>query len=202
MRRDKDGAVKLSLWQKFKSVRLGKKLRKGQLPKGRVTPKEARDAFRIGACANTMEVFGMLSAKVFRADGSCFDAGLISVEKITTAFRDYIVDALQDSTTYPMDAFTWHGSGTGATAEANTQTALVTEVATRTDGTQIEGATADIYKSVGTVSYSGSFAIVEHGIFTASTAGTMMDRSLFSAINVSSGDSIQFTYEATFNAEA
>jgi hypothetical protein len=130
------------------------------------------------------------------------DLGLISARKITTAFRDYIVDSLQNSTTHPMDVFKYHASGTGVTAESNTQTALVTEVQSRTSGTQVEGAAADIFKTVGTIDYTGAHAITEHGIFSANAVGTMMDRSLFSAINVSDGDSIQFTYEATFNAEA
>lgn len=201
-KRDKDGNVKDSLVQRFRSWRLNKKVRDGKLPRGRTTSTEVGEALKMGCPENAMELWGFLSAKLLRSDGTCKDFGLISVQKITTAFRDYIVDSMQNSTSSPMDAFKYHGCGTGTGAEANTETALATEVGSRVSGTQIEGATANIYKSVATISFSNTYAIVEHGLFSASSSGTMMDRSLFSAINVVSGDSIQFTYEATFNAES
>lgn len=202
MKRDKQGCIRLGLWQRLKSWWLGRKLRQGKVPRGRVTSQMAAQALAMGTPINAIEGFGLLFARVLRADGSVLEMGLISCQKITTAFRDYLVDSLQNSTTSPLDVFKYHASGTGTTAEANTQTALVTEVATRTSGTQLEGASANIYRSVGTVSYSGAFAITEHGLFSASSAGTLMDRSVFAAINVASGDAIEFTYEATFNAEA
>jgi len=202
MKRDKDGTVVPGVWQKIKSYWLGRRLRQGKIPRGRtITSEQAAEVLALGAPKNAIEGFGLLFAKVNRG-GKSEDLGLISVLKITTAFRDYLVDSLQNSTTHPLSNFRYHGSGTGATAEANTQSALVTEVAARSAGTQLEGATANIYRSVGTINYTGSFAIVEHGLFSANTAGTLMDRSVFSAINVTNGDSIEFTYEATFNAEA
>jgi len=48
---------------------------------------------------------------------------------------------------------------------------------------------------VGTISYTTTKAITEHGLFNAATAGTLLDRTVFTVINVVSGDSIQFTYE-------
>jgi hypothetical protein len=101
--------------------------------------------------------------------------------------------------------YKYHDCGTGATAEANTQTALVTPYGgSRATGTQVAGgtATAPTYTSVGTVSFTGSLAIQEHGLFNAAASGTMMDRSLFTTVNVINGDSIQFTYVLTINAEA
>lgn len=203
MKRDENGAVVLGNIQKIKCWWLGKKLRSGKIPRGRkLTSEEASEALKMGAPDNAIEGFGLLSARRISPGGKVDDLGLISVLKITTAFRDYLVDSLQNSTTAPLDAFRYHASGTGSTAEANSQTTLVTEVASRSAGTQLEGATANIYRTVGTISYAGTFAIVEHGVFSATTAGTLMDRSVFSAINVGSGDAIEFTYEATFNAEA
>lgn len=202
-KRTENGKVKDSLLQRFRSWRLNKQLRKGKIPRGRtITSEEAEEALKMGAPEYALELWGFLSAKVIKADGSISDRGLISVQKITTAFRDYIVDSLQNSSTKPLDAFKYHGCGTGTGAEANTETTLGTEVGSRVSGTQIEGATANIYKSVATISFSNTYAITEHGLFSASSDGTLMDRSLFSAINVTSGDSIQFTYEATFNAES
>lgn len=151
--------------------------------------------------SGSFEIWGMLSVKLRRRDGSMTDLGLISVRKVTTAFAAYLVDSLQDSAANPMDAFTHHAMGTDNTAEANTDTTLGVEVESRTDGTQVEGASANIYRSVGTISATSSHTIVEHGLFSAATAGTMLDRSVFSAISLTNGDSIEFTYELTVNAE-
>src|SRR5574341_485131 len=95
------------------------------------------------------------------------------------------------------------------TAEASGDTALVTERtpilnpdSTRATGSLTEGASANIFRTVGTVSFDGAGAITEHGIFSqaATGGGTLWDRSVFSAINVVSGGSIQFTYDMTASA--
>lgn len=144
------------------------------------------------------EVFptGRLWATKIKADGSKEDIGLISTKAVTDAGVAFIVDAFQGSA--DLTTMKFHGSGTSATGEAAGETALENEVATRATGTTTEGASANIYRSVGTIAYTSTLAIVEHGLFSASSGGTMMDRSEFSAINVVNGDSIQFTYELTF----
>jgi hypothetical protein len=121
---------------------------------------------------------------------------------ITTAFVNDIVDALKgDATPYAnFKNYKYHASGTGTVNEAVGDTALGTEVGTRATGSQEEGASANIYKSVGTITYAGPFAITEHGLFNAAAAGTLMDRTKFAAVNVISGDSIQFSFVVTFTA--
>jgi len=117
---------------------------------------------------------------------------------VTDAFVAFIVDQMQTETSEFGD-LNFHDSGTSSTAENASDTGLGTKVETgRATGTQGEGASANIYQSVGTIAYTATRAIVEHGIFTASSGGTLGDRSVFSAINVVNGDSIQFTYELTF----
>ncbi len=150
---------------------------------------------------NVFEVFGFLEA-VKIVKGHRIDLGLVSCQLVTQAFTNYLVDSMQNSTTYPMDVFKYHGSGTGTTAEANTQTALVTEVETRATGTTIEGTTANIYKSVATQAYTDTRSITEHGLFSASTGGTLLDRSLLTAIPVEALDEIEWTYQLTCNAES
>lgn len=89
-------------------------------------------------------------------------------------------------------------SGTGATAEANTQTALVTEVETRVSGTQTQGTTTtsnDTYQVVATQSITATRALVESGVFDASTVGNMFCRGVFTTINLNNGDSIQYTWK-------
>lgn len=182
---------------KFKKIR--ELVSKGVLPEG-IRLESVLQALQETKKPNVFEVFGFLSAK-HKRDGVVTNLGLVSCQLVTTAFAAYLVDSLQDSTTYPMDVFKYHGSGTGNTAEANTQTTLVTEVESREAGTQIEGASANIYKTVATIAYTDTRTITEHGLFSAAAAGTMMDRSLFSGISVINTDEIEFTYELTVNAE-
>lgn len=140
-----------------------------------------------------------LSAVVIRADGSKEDLGILSTKVITDAFVGYVVDQLQASTG-EIANFRYHASGIGATAESQTDTALVSEVSTRATGTQTEGASANIYRTVGTVNYGAAFAIREHGLLRAASGDILADRSVFAAINVGNGDAIQFTYELTLPA--
>lgn len=150
-----------------------------------------------------------LSAKLIRADGSEKDYGIVCRRKVTNAFVADMVAALADSAG-STEAATWndyefHDCGTGTTAEANTQTALVTPFGgSRVAGTQVDGGSGATvtYTSVATIPFTSTLAITEHGLFNASSSGTMMDRSVFSAINVVNGDSIQFTYVLTVNSEA
>jgi len=113
-----------------------------------------------------------------------------------------MVDALQDSANGTLDAFSYHASGTDGTAESNTDSSLNAEVESRASGTQTEGSSTNIYQTVGTISYTGSYNISEHGLFTASSGGTLADRTVLgSSIDVQSNDEIEFTYEMTVNAE-
>lgn len=141
----------------------------------------------------------VLSARLIRADGTVEDLGILSTRVVTDAFVNYVVDQLQSSTG-GIANFRYHGSGISNTAESQAQTALGSEVATRANGTQQEGASANIYKTVGVVNYGAAFAIVEHGLFRAASGDVMADRSVFAAINVGNGDSIEFTYELTLPA--
>lgn len=142
---------------------------------------------------------GNLFAKVIRADSTTKDLGLISKRLVTTAFCENMVDNLIAETSAWGD-YKYHGSGTSDTAAAITDTTLGTEVnEARATGTQVESGSVG-YKSVGTQSYTGSHAITEHGIFNAEPAGTLMDRHVFSAVNVVDGDSIEWTYFLTVTA--
>lgn len=152
--------------------------------------------------------YGVVYAqKINKLTGAVTDYGVISMRVITDAGVAYIVDAFQNTT--ELENMKFHGYGTGGTAEAASQTALVTELTTqyatdntRPTGTTTEGASANIYRTVATLDPDADVAITEHGVFSATSAGTMLDRSLFSAINLSGagGDTLQTTYEATFTS--
>jgi hypothetical protein len=91
---------------------------------------------------------------------------------------------------------TWHDSGTGVTAPTVSDVFMQTP----TGNARIIGAQSNlnnVYKTIATLAYGGSFAITEWGLFTAVTSGTMFDHRTFSVINCVSGDTIQFTYQLT-----
>lgn len=150
---------------------------------------------------------GRLYVSVLRARGGVEHRGLVSTKLVTNAGVAFLVDDWDNSAT-DMTTFNFHGCGTGNTAEAAGDTALVTESTTalNPDSTRATGTksqpSANILRSVGTVTFDASAAIVEHGLFSqaATGGGTLWDRSVFAVINVASGDSIQFTYEGTMSA--
>lgn len=147
-----------------------------------------------------------LSARA-NINGQWVDYGVVSRRVVTDAGVAFIVDDWDGSVT-DITNLKFHGCGTGTTAEAAGDTALVTESttalnpdSTRATGTASQPA-ANQYRSVGTVTFDATAAITEHGLFSqaATGGGTLWDRSVFSAINVASGDSIQFTYTATLTS--
>lgn len=98
--------------------------------------------------------------------------------------------------------------GTGVTAATVTDTTMQTAAAptatTAETGTQTQQTTTttnDTYQVVATITAGGTLAITEVGILNQATlsGATMYLRGTFSAINVSSGDSIQFTIKTVFD---
>ena len=153
-----------------------------------------------------------LYLRVFRGDtGEVEDLGLASMRVVTTAGVGFLVDAWQNLV--EMENMRFHAYGTGVAAEATSDTALGTEETTqynpdntRPTGTIVEGASANIFRSVGTYTpdSGGTRAITEHGLMSqaATGGGVLWDRSVFSVVNLNSanGDSLETTYEATLPA--
>lgn len=142
-----------------------------------------------------------------RLNARIVNYGVVSRRVITDAGVAFIVDDWDNSAT-DITNFNYHGCGTGTNAENATDTALQTESttilnpdSTRATGTKSQPAANQI-RSIGTVTFDGSGAITEHGLFSqaATGGGTLWDRSVFSAINVVNLDSIQFTYTATLSS--
>lgn len=156
----------------------------------------AAGAMATGIRNDVTPVGRLYLAKINAATGLREDYGLVCTKVVTDAGVNYLCGAFQGTGNLASN-FKYHGSGTGTTAESAAQTALVTEVATRATGSQTVGGASNVYRTVGSITYSGAFAITEHGIFSASSAGTMLDRSVFAAINVAASDVIEFTYDLT-----
>jgi hypothetical protein len=149
-----------------------------------------------------LRMTAQLAATVIRADGTRLELGVVSRRVVTTAGVNFIRDDFNGGTT-DITTMNFHDSGTGSVAEAIGDTDLGTPAGptTRATGTQTAPASKQ-YRTTGTITYAGTLAITEHGVFNQATRGggsTLLDRSVFTAINVVSGDSIQFQYTLTIN---
>lgn len=156
----------------------------------------------VASMLGIVTIYGTVSAVLTRADGTEIDFGVIGKRVVTDAGVAHLVDDWDDGSGN-IENFNFHDSGTSATAENQTDTNLIAEAGptTRATGSKSQPS-ANIIRSVGTIAYTGTLAIVEHGLFStaARTTDLLWDRTVFSAINVVSGDSIQFTYDCTFTA--
>jgi hypothetical protein len=136
-----------------------------------------------------------LQARVYHPEHGWIALGVVSRRLITTTGAGFVVDAFQNLV--ELESMNFHDSGTGNTAEAAGDTGLQTPAGpARVTGTQSEPA-ATQYRTVGTITYTGSANIVEHGLFSQSSGGVLLDRSVFTAIPVVNGSQIEFTYTLT-----
>jgi hypothetical protein len=143
---------------------------------------------------------GQIEAVLVRADGTRVNYGVVSHRVVTTAYVTALATNQFDGSSPDLADFDYHDCGTGTNAEAAGDTALQTPYGgARTDGTPTNPG-AGQYRNTGTVNFTGSLAITEHGLFSASSSGTLMDRSVFAAINVGNGDAIEFQYTITYSA--
>lgn len=92
--------------------------------------------------------------------------------------------------------------GTGAVAAAATDTTLGTELAvsglSRATGTVSQVTTTitnDTHQVAKTFTVTGTAAVTEAGLLNAASAGTLLGRNVFSAVNVVNGDSLAITYK-------
>lgn len=143
-----------------------------------------------------LKITAELRAVHIKADGTRTDLGVLGRRVVTTAGVNYLATCFTN--TVEPENMNYHDCGTGTVAESTSDTTLGTPFGgSRVAGTQSTPGSTNIYQTAATISFSGTFAITEHGIFSASSSGTLLDRTKFSAINVNSGDSIAFTYQLT-----
>lgn len=101
-------------------------------------------------------------------------------------------------------AFTYIAIGTGTTAAAAGDTALETEITTgggaraaATASRTTTTVTNDTATLVHTFTFSASFAVTEAGALNAASAGVLLNRQVFSAVNVVSSDTLQVTIDVS-----
>jgi hypothetical protein len=93
----------------------------------------------------------------------------------------------------------WIAVGTGTTAAASTQTALVTEIKrnasayAHTAGTKVFTFTASYAAG------DATGALTEAGVFNAASGGTMFDRVVFPVVNKGADDSLTAVFTFTMS---
>jgi hypothetical protein len=170
----------------------------------------------IDRISSSVVMESQLGLVVFRQRDSARKSGLSLVENygvvsrkvVTTAGVNFLVDAFQG--TVEPELFRYHGIGTDATAEAVGQTGLLAELTTeynpnnvRATGNLAEGASANIFHTEGTNTIDANGIVLrEHGVFSDVDRGegTLLDRSVFAAITLDSGDALLSKYELTVSA--
>lgn len=110
---------------------------------------------------------------------------------------DYIASRMKDATATAMSHM---GLGTGTTAAAAGNTDLETLVGSREalDSTTVTDNTINYVCNFEANDVTG--AITEAGIFNAASSGTMLCRVVFSAVNLTSTDSISVDWTITLSA--
>lgn len=150
-----------------------------------------------------LKITGQFELIVRDTEGKVVDR----VEKhnlITTAGKA-LISALVGGVGSPA-AVTYLAVGTGATAPAAGDTTLGTELTTNGLGrsaatvTQVTTTTTnDTLQLEKTWSATGASAVTEIGAFNAASAGSMLGRQTFSAINTSNGFSLTLRYKFQFS---
>lgn len=147
---------------------------------------------------DTLKLKGSMTAVLFKEDGT--SETYLRDNIIVNSGFDFIADAIGKSASRPgvMNAI---AIGTGTTAAAATQTALVTELV-RAAATYAHTAGTKVFTFVVTFAAGvGTGAITEAGVFNSTTAGsgTMLDRVVFDVINKGAADTLQVTFTFTMS---
>lgn len=143
---------------------------------------------------DNMKAKGRLSIIVKDADGNVKDTREVDNLVVDTGL-DFIASRMGGVSDGVMSHM---AIGTGTTAAASTDTDVETVV-----GSRVALTSATVTDN--TIVYVGDFsstsgAITEAGVFNASTAGTMLCRTVFSAINLTTADSLTITWTVTISA--
>ena len=139
---------------------------------------------------------GQLSVILRDADGNIKQDVRVKNLVVNTGLN-FMTSRMKDTT---LAAMTHMAVGSGTTAAAAGDTALETQISARVSltSTTVTANAIEYVAAFGAGVSTG--AITEAGIFNASTAGTMLCRTVFSVVNKAAADTLQITWTITINA--
>lgn len=147
-----------------------------------------------------IKIYGRLSVTLTDEFGNIKDEREIP-NLVVNNGKAFIAQSMQKTTVNTPTAMTHIGVGTGAVAAVIADSALGTEIGTRANVTASNVTTTvtnDTSQYVATFAAgNGTGALTEAGIFNASTAGTMLCRTVFSVINKGANDTLTITWKVT-----
>ena len=112
---------------------------------------------------------------------------------VVTAGKGYVASRMKDTSATAMSHM---AIGSGTTAAAASQTALVSELG-RTGLTSTTVSGADIVYVDTFAAGTGTGAVTEAAILNASSGGTMLCRTVFSVVNKGASDAMTITWTVT-----
>jgi beta-xylosidase len=140
---------------------------------------------------DNLKVTGEVAITVFDKDGNVKQKQSIK-NLVVSAGRDFIASRMVGTPT----AMSHMAVGSGAVAAALANTALGAELGRVTLATNTS--------SVNVVTYTANFpagtgtgALTEAGVFNASSAGTMLCRTVFAVVNKGADDAMSITWQVT-----
>lgn len=138
-----------------------------------------------------LKITGAVQICLFNKDGSLKDTREIK-NLVVTSGKEFIAARMVGTPT----EMSHMAIGAGATAAAAGQTALVSELGRVALSTETSSGAVVTYIAnfpAGT----GTGAVVEAGIFNASSSGTMLCRTVFSVVNKGVDDAMSITWTIT-----
>jgi hypothetical protein len=145
---------------------------------------------------DAIKVTGELRITVTNPEGNIKQEVVIP-NLVVTVGKNYIASRMKDAT---ATAMTHMEVGTGTTAAAVGDTTLQTAVASsRVTLTSTTVTTNSVAYIATFPAGTGTGALTEAGIFNASSAGTMLCRTVFSVINKGAADTLGITWTVTVN---
>ena len=148
---------------------------------------------------DSIKMKGKLSVVLTGPDGEVKDQREVD-NLVVTVGKNFIASSMVKTTTNSPAAMTHMEVGTGTTAAAVGDTTLQTAVASsRVTLTSATASTNSVAYVATFPAGTGTGALTEAGIFNASSAGTMLCRTVFSVINKGAADTLGITWTVTVN---
>lgn len=145
----------------------------------------------------SINITGHVTLRVFNSKGE-LKSTHENRNLVVTAGKNYLATWLT-AASQAGKFMSYIGLGTGTDAASSSDTDLQTPLATRVLGTL--SASTNVWQNVATfdAGVDTDPAITEAGLFTASSAGTMFARTVFTAVEKEAGDSLEFTWQVTLS---